>query len=405
MTLLERNDPAPADAPPMRLTSLVSDLKGVSLAIVEGRKAFLELRAEWDALFARAATPQQVFQSHVVLQHWMDHYLDEQHRPLIVTARRDERLSMVWPLVARRRFGIGIVGLMGCPIAQFGDIIAEPGPELPAMVAAGRAALQEHGVDLFEMRKVRADSTLARSEILARAWKTDEQEAVFADLLRRVGPDNGPSTAYPARERSNHRRRLRRLSERGRVVLGMVAPGPEARDLALAAVAMKRATLRRHDVIAPTISDPRFAAFFGELAADAAGASPLRVATIHCADETVGIDLALDCKGVTFGHVIAIHPDYERGGVGGLLIHHSFASAYARGSAKFDLLAPADPYKRDHADGSVIIDDYLLPLTERGRIASLFSPRFWRPWLKVAVRRLPPPLTRKLANWANSDKS
>lgn len=131
----------------------------------------------------------------------------------------------------------------------------------------------------------------------------------------------------------------------------------------------------------------------------------MRKATISCAGEVIGIDLALDCKGVTFGHVIAIHPDHERGGVGGLLVHHCFACAQARGSAQFDLLAPADPYKRDHADGVAIVNDYLLPLTAKGRIASLLNSGRWRPLLKSAVQTLPPLVTRRLATWANSGKS
>lgn len=405
MTLVTRIDLAVTDATPTCPVDMDAGLAAASIDILEGREAFLALRAEWDTLFIRAAEPHQVFQSHVVLRHWVDHYLDKPCRVLIVTARRQGRLIMVWPLLARRRFGVETVGFMGGPIAQFGDILVEQGGDQEALIAAGWAALRARGVDLFEARKARADSVLVPCGLFAGARETDRQEAPYAKLAGRVGPDGGPGGAYSARERSNYRRRLRRLGERGDFSLETVPPSRQAAELALSAIAMKQTALRRHSIVAPTISDPRFAAFFGALAADEAHGSPLRVAIIRCAGEPIGIDLAFDCKGATFGHVLATHPDHERGGIGGLLVHHSFACATARGSATFDMLAPADPYKRDHSDGVTTVSDYLLPLTLKGCAATLFSPHPWRPLLKSAMRTLPPPVVRRLASWANSGKN
>lgn len=405
MTLVARTDPAVTDTTPTCPANMDAGVAAAFVGVLEGREAFLALRAEWDALFIRAAEPHQVFQSHVVLRHWMDHYLAKPGRALIVTARRQGRLIMVWPLLSRRRFSVETVGFMGGPVAQFGDILIERGPDREALIAAGWAALRARGVDLFEARKARADSVLVRFGLFARARETDRQEAPYARLAGRVGPDGGPGDSYSARERSNYRRRLRRLGERGEFSLEMVAPSREAAELALSAIAMKQTALRRHGIVAPTISDPRFATFFGALAADEAHGSPLRVAILRCAGEPIGIDLAFDCKGATFGHVLATHPDHERGGIGGLLVHHSFACARARGSATFDMLAPADPYKRDHSDGVTTVSDYMLPLTLKGSAATLLSPRRWRPLLKSAMRTLPPPVMRRLVGWANSGKN
>ncbi|MGO4781283.1 GNAT family N-acetyltransferase, partial [Lysobacter sp. 2RAB21] len=90
----------------------------------------------------------------------------------------------------------------------------------------------------------------------------------------------GPSSAYPARERSNYRRRLRRLEERGAISFEAPPPGPAAAALAGDAVAFKQAALLRHGTVAPTIDDPRFAAFFRDFAGDAEGGSSLRVSAI-----------------------------------------------------------------------------------------------------------------------------
>jgi len=394
----------PSPAPPAASRHRPSAQEAPTIAIIDNPQDFIALREEWDALFARAALPQQVFQSHVVLRHWARHYLDAQSKLSIVTVRRDGRLAMIWPLIRQRRFGIDTLRFMGIPVAQFGDVLVEPGDDAQDLFQAGWKAVRSLGSDIFEARKLRADSALASSGLLGGAVERDRLEAPFADLAFRVGPD-GPSQAYRPRERSNHRRRLRRLTERGPISFSCVRPGPEAAALVEQAVAMKQATLQRHGIIAPAISDPRFKAFFRDLAGDDSGGSPLRIALIRCADKPVGIDLALDCKGTSFGHVIATNPDHERGGLGGILIHHSFASARERGNAIFDLLAPADPYKLEHADGQTGVSDLALPLSLKGRIACSLGIAKLRPALKATLKRLPAPVTRRIAAWAASGKT
>lgn len=368
------------------------------IGLIDQVEAFLALREEWDDLFERAALPHQVFQSHVVLRHWVAHYLDSQTRLSIVTLRRENRLVMVWPLVRQCRLGVDTLRFMGIPIAQFGDVLVERVGDQAVLLREGWRAVRALRADIFEARKLRADSALAGSALLDDSACSERIEAPFTDLAVRVGGD-GPSQAYPARDRSNHRRRLRRLAERGPLAFETVSPGPEAVALVGQAVAMKQASLRRHGIIAPAVSDPRFERFFRDLAGDAAGGSPLRIAVIRCADQPIGIDLSLDCKGTSFGHVIATHPDHERGGVGGILIQHSFAAAKSRGSAIFDLLGPADPYKLEHADGMTSVTDLALPLSLTGRVVCGLGLQRLRPALKTAVKRLPPPLARPLAAW------
>jgi CelD/BcsL family acetyltransferase involved in cellulose biosynthesis len=392
------------EARPLGPTQASARGDDIVIAIVETSDAFLALQGEWDTLFARAALPHQVFQSHAVLRHWMRHYLDARTGLRVVTARQAGRLVMAWPLVRERRFGLVSLGFMGVPVAQFGDVLVERSGDEAALLQAGWTAVAELGADLLELRKLRADSVLERSGLVGRAIVRERLDAPFADLVRRVGAD-GPSPAYASRERSNHRRRLRRLSERGAVEFAMAGPGTRAAELAAVAIAMKQAALLRHGVLAPTISDPRFAAFFRDLAGDADGGSPLRIAIISCDGEPIGLDLSLDCKGTSFGHVIATHPGHERGGVGGLLVYHSFACAKARGNAAFDLLAPADAYKLEHADGMTEVTDRVLPLSFKGRLAVASGLQNWRPLLKRTLRRLPAPLTRRLAAWSTSGKS
>ncbi|PZR91883.1 MAG: hypothetical protein DI537_14845 [Stutzerimonas stutzeri] len=366
-----------------------------SVEILSGRDAFLALKPEWDALFARAGLPHQLFQRHAFLSHWCDHYLAADDRLCLVIGREAGRLVMVWPLERRRRLGLELVRLMGAPVAQFGDVLIEPGPKREHWLERGWEALRRHGIDLVELRLVRADAALGHCNRLGVATPVVCQEAPFADLALRVAPD-GPSLAYPARDRSNYRRRLRRLSERGQVTFAQVGPGPEAGMLAEQAVAMKRDSLVQHGIVAPAVSNPRFGHFFAALAADERNDTGLRLSVVTCDHRPVGIDLSFDCKGRSFGHVIASDPAFEREGLGRVLVHHAFASARARGNAIFDLLAPADPYKQEHADGAVPVRDFTVPLSWRGQLACDFALPHLRPTLKAIAKRLPAAWVRRL---------
>ncbi|AZO79891.1 MULTISPECIES: GNAT family N-acetyltransferase [unclassified Bosea (in: a-proteobacteria)] len=369
---------------------------GFSVEILTGRDAFLALKPEWDALFARAGLPHQLFQRHAFLRHWCDHYLVADDRLCLVIGREAGRLVMLWPLERRHRLGLVLVRLMGAPVAQFGDVLIEADPRREHWLERGWEALRRRGVDLVELRLVRDDGALGHCNRLGLTTPVVSQEAPFADLALRVAPD-GPSLAYPGRDRSGYRRRLRRLAERGEIAFISIAPGREARALAEQAVAMKRESLVQHGVIAPTVADPRFARFFAELAADLDDEAGLRLSVVSCSGRPIGIDLSFDCKGRSFGHVIASDPGFEREGLGRVLVHHAFASARARGSSIFDLLAPADPYKQEHADGAVPVRDFTVPLSWRGQLACDFALPHLRPTLKAIAKRLPPSWVRRFA--------
>ncbi|MEQ1951367.1 GNAT family N-acetyltransferase [Mesorhizobium yinganensis] len=367
------------------------------IGIVSTLDAFEALRAEWDALFDSAALPRQLFQSHSFLSHWARHYLDPSMTLHIITGRQHGRLVMIWPLVRRRRFGLTLLQFMGSPVAQFGDILLDPTSDVQALAQAGWAAVERSGADLFFAQKVREDSTFFRLCGGHRPAVIESQQAPFADLAVRVC-SSGPGSAYSPRDRSAYRRRLKRLAEGGDLAFGAFMPGPEAAVLARQAIAFKLDQLKRHAILSPTLSDPRFSLFFADCAADPA--SSLRVSTLERAGRPIGIDLSFDCQGKSFGHVIAADPDCEREGVGGLLIHHVFAAAAQRGATAFDMMAPADPYKLRHADGQTAIQDQAFAFTLRGRLYCEAVLRYARPLAKALARKLPTGLVQRFVETA-----
>ena len=373
-------------SPKVPLPAPVADM--LALSVVEDAAGFDALRCEWTDLFARAADPHQLFQSHVFLAHWARHYLDDDTKLAIVTGRQAGRLVMVWPLVRRTRAGIDMLSFMGAPVAQFGDVLLERNDAGGNWLQQGWRAIESLGADLFEGRRIRSDAALARWDPGKGALYLEQQEAPYADLARRVGED-GPADAYSAKERSNYRRHLRRLSERGTVNFRALLPGDETAEIASEAIALKRDWLKRNGILSPAVSDPRFAGFFQSIAGDSAHGSPLRVTLIECDGKRAGIDLSFDCKGRTFGHVIATDAAYEREGVGTLLVHQVFAQARCRGNTIFDLLAPADRYKLQHADGSIPVEDIVVPFTLRGRLYARLVLKGAKPLARRVNRMMP----------------
>jgi CelD/BcsL family acetyltransferase involved in cellulose biosynthesis len=361
------------------------------IEVVASKAGFMALRREWEELFERAAEPHQVFQSFEFLEMWGRHYLKDDARLHILVARESGRIEAIVPLMRRRRLGLDMLCLMGTPVAQFDDVIVAPDVS-DGLSHALWQAIETSGADLLELRRVRADSALCRL-LPATSLVVERTEAPVADLARRVAGD-GPGDAYSARDRSSFRRRMRRLAELGEVSCSAVPAGGEAARLAANAIDMKRAWLRANGLLSPTVKDPRFRAFFIDAAARLS--SSLRISAIEVDGRPVAIDLSFDCKGRTFGHVIATDAGYEREGIGQLLIYHVLAMAKARGNTAFELMAPFDDYKRRHADGLVPVESLIVPFSARGRLAAgtVFSRVL--PAAKSLIRRLPVGLKRLL---------
>lgn len=358
--------------------------------MVEGVGGFQALRSDWNALFERAAKPHQLFQSHGFLSAWVDSYGDGKTDIVVITARAGDRLVAIAPLLRQKRLGFVRLRLMGAPVAQFDDMLLDADfgtaalPGLWAQIEALRA-------DLLEVRRMRADSAF---------WQFGSQnsrcfemmEAPFALLEQRVDGDT-PGEAYSAKERSSYRRRVRRLAERGSLALEVHRPGPEAQKLAAQAVEMKRRSLRRAGILSSAVRSHRFAKFFDWIAADPD--SGLLVSSIELSGRPIGIDLSFLCKGSCFGHVLATDSDFDKEGVGNVLVHHVFSGARKAGAGTFDLLAPADAYKLRHADGQTLVESRIYPFTQRGRLASRAVYGLALPLARWGSRKLAAILSRR----------
>ncbi len=133
------------------------------MQLVVTRAGFEALEDDWNALFARAARPEQMFQSFNWLWQWAQHFLDAESRcRAIVTIRRSGALMGVIPLVGERVLGLKQLAIMGAPVSQYGD-----GLEYEAVVDGGvlarglRFAITATKADVVRLAKVRDGSRIA----------------------------------------------------------------------------------------------------------------------------------------------------------------------------------------------------------------------------------------------------
>lgn len=372
-------------------------------ALVTARDAFDALEAEWTGLFDRCATSSQLFQSHAWLWHWTRHFLAPPDVSLaIVTARRNGRLVLVWPLARRcGAGGLSRLDWMGEPVSQYGDVLVEPGADaLPLMRDAWTFLRTRLPADLVNLRKTRADAAVAPllAEIGARASCRDS--APFADLSTPGGFTAYADARWSAKTRKNRRRQMRRLEEIGPVAVQRLTSGAEAARLASHAIKTKRAWLGDRGLVSPALANPAYESFFAAVAAGGEHPAGCRVSQLAVNGEPAALEIAIRCRERLAVHIIAYEPAFERGGAGAALMEDAIRQAFADGVTCFDLLGPGGGYKDEWSDGAVEMADWTLALSLKGRLYARGWLTMLRPRLKAIANGMPKPLRKLLTGTA-----
>ncbi len=384
----------PPAACPVRRTA---DAGQLVYSLIDTVAGFAALEAEWTTLLARSAQPSQVFQAFNWNWHWCRHYVAQPGRRgtqlAIVTGRRDGRLDLILPLAVARVAGLRQLSWMGEPVSQYGDLIAAPeAADTTTLAAAFAFAVATTGADVANLRKVRADALVAPMLALRQSSITATEEAPFMSLAS--APDYETyESRHPSKRRKNRRRHMRRLEERGTVAFEQQSGTDAAAQLADYAIRLKRAQLKGKGGVAPTLADPRFAAFFADAAHGRGRPVGCQVMALRSGNEITAMQIVLDHGARRFLHVAVFAGKFEKCGVGGLLLEHAILNCFASGIATFDLLAPKHEYKMDFADGTVLVHDHALGLSLAGR-AFVRGILGMRARVKHAIETLPAPARR-----------
>lgn len=371
----------------------------LDLKLITERREFDALESEWNDLFERATRSIHVFQSFNFCWHWANHYLAQKSeksgpRLTILTGRRNGRLIMIWPLVSERTHGITQTYWMGEPVSQYGDALIDAEADAGDVLRAGLEFLRKNlSSDVLRLRRVRADANIAPLMSDIGAQIADKQVAPYMDLAS--AKDFATfEERYSAKMRRNRRRLIRRLEEKGPVEFLRLHGGEEAGELAAHAIAVKSIWLKDRGLVSNALNDERTVRVFKDLAAGTDKKVPCVVSILKTCGESAAFEISFTCKGRLVVHVMAFELEYEKAGVGVLLLEQNLKAGYAEKLDVYDMMAPGDAYKLDWCDKSEPIIDWVNPLSAKGYLYARVYLGFMRGRLKSALKSMPKPLRR-----------
>lgn len=392
--------PSPAPEQPLssdrRLDAAAPQLT-VLYDLVTTRAGFDALEADWNALFERAGRGDQMFMTFNWLWHWANHYLGPDDRLAIVTARRGGRLMLILPLVVERVAGLTQLAFMGAPIGQYGDLLVDDVTDRASLMqSAWSHLLDRQRFDVVRLAKVRDDAMIAPLIASLDFAVTAVEEAPFIalDACRSVADFE---VRMSTKHRKNRRRQLRRIEERGPLVLRRAVRGEEARDAVRLAMTLKRAWLNEKALVSKAFKDQRIDGFFMDAVASKERPCGIEVSMLETNGECGDANISVTCKGRRAVHILAYNLKFDKLGVGNHHLDMAIASAHADGIARYDFLAPRHAYKMEWADGTMLVKDHTIAISPLGRLyVDIYIARL-REAMKRTISRLPAGIRRFLS--------
>ena len=401
---------APAAVPVARADQVAAAARDWQLDLVSDVTALADLGPDWNDLFERAGMPHHVFQTFGFVSLWTATFLADASKShngdadtagcdgqlAIVTARSNGRLVLVWPLVIQRKWGVSIVSWLGEPMAQYADLLIDPGePGLPLMQAAYDHVRRMLAPDVLRLRRVRDDAAILPLMKLMGAGALEPAEAPFVTLgclaqgIRFEDRQSGKA-------KKNRRRLQRRLEERGTLRFEQSSGSDAAVALVDVALATKRDWLERRGLLSPAVANPGFDAFMR--AAAAGDTTGCRVFSLSLDERPVAVAVGFVVKDRLMLHLITHAEDVEKCGAGILNLEAILRWAEASGLAAVDLQPPTADYKLQWADGAMPVADYTISPTLLGRSWAGMLGGVLRPLIKRTLDRIPLTLRRRLAH-------
>lgn len=367
--------------------------------------ALARLGPDWDALFAKGGRASQVFQTHAFAELFVQTFgygqalaAGQRDCPCglaIVTARRNGRLVLVWPLVESRQLGMRVLGWLGEPIAQYGDVLIDPDEAaLPLLSAAFRHIEATRKPDLLRLRRVRSDAAIAT--FLAERGIAPSN-LVEAPSVTLAAGGSAFEDRQSGKARKNRRRLMRRLEERGEVAFKEISPADDTATLVAAGLADKREWLKRRGLLSPALADNRVDRFMKAAAADPRRPTGCALFRLSLDDRPIAVAMGFRCKQRLMLHLITYAADVEKNGAGVLNLEAILRLAEAEELTAVDLLPPKADYKLDWSDQSITVADRIWGVTARGKLWGMLLDGVVRPQAKRMFERLPLGPRRHLA--------
>ncbi|MEZ5876306.1 MAG: GNAT family N-acetyltransferase [Tepidamorphaceae bacterium] len=354
------------------------------------------MEAEWRDLEENAANPLP-FTGFDFLWHWRAVFTTgkDAARPFAVTVRDNGRLVAVLPLMVTRVGPLNVCEWMGEPLTEYGDALVRRGYANPEWLEFAVKRLKAcPDVDVFFLRKVRADTAIAPALDKLMSQAGPQRQAPWIDL----SADMGIADVHK-RLSSNLRKELRRkrkkLDAEGSTDFCIARAGPHAAAITERTIAHKQEWLRQRGTTSRAFADPRSVTFLNRLAADERRGQNLVVSELTIDGEPAASEIGFCSLDRYYAYIGAYNPEMAALGAGLVQMENTIGWCICEGMNAYDLFAPADAYKLRWTDNCVAVNDYAAARTIAGRLCNLWLARI-RPLAKAVVMAMPPAIQQRL---------
>ena len=304
--------------------------------------------------------------------------------PLVAVVRRDGVARTLLPLRRERQFGVRVAVPLLSPLAQYADVVGEALE--PRDLVALSARLGKLGTDILLMRKVREDSGLHGALSLHGRSQHAGETAYYVDLSA-FGTFAKYEASFSSRTRRNRRQRLQRFEAQEGALTFDVLRGEHALAAFDTALSWKRQWLSQRGVSSPIVDDADWLRILrGSVVSGLAMVTALRTER-----DLVAVEIGYADRGAYLAYLGAYDERFASFSLGQHQMLCTIGWCFEQGFTRYDLLAPADDYKRQlsRSGTSVSVEDYAIALTHVGRGVAKLR-RHVRPLARDLYHKLSP---------------
>lgn len=351
--------------------------------IVSGLDAIIRLQPLWNEAGARSGG-HGIFEQFELVSAAARLASKHGAEPMVAVVRREGQAQTLLPLRRERLLGTRAAVPLAHPLAQYTDVSGQA--LRPQDLARVCDRLNQRGVDVLLLRKVRQDSGL-HDALSAHGQSQRAREVSYYIDLAAYGTFTHYEASFSNRTRRNRRQREQRLCSQAGPLTFEVLRGAEAAKAFETALGWKRRWLAERGMSSPVFDSGGWEHLLrGTVLSGAAIVTALRGGAALAA-----VEIGFADRTSYLSYLGAYDEKYSAFSPGQLQMLRTIAWCFEQGFSRYDLLAPADDYKRQwtRTGTGVAVDDYAIALTHVGRgVAELR--RHVRPLARDFYRRLSP---------------
>lgn len=303
--------------------------------------------------------------------------------PLVAVFKCQGRAASLLPLRRERLLGARVAVPLVYPLAQYTDIAGQA--LNPDDLVRLCDELSRRGTDVLLLRKVREDSAL-HDALSQHARSQHAPEVAHYIDLAAYGTFAAYDASFSSRTRRNRRQRQQRLESQAGPLTFEVLRGAEATTAFDTALTWKRRWLTARGMSSPVFD----LGDWERLLRGIVSSGGAIVTALKAGSALIAVEIGFQNRTSYLSYLGAFDDSLRGFSPGQEQMLRTVAWCFEQGFARYDLLAPADEYKRHWArtGTGVAIDDYAIALTHVGRGVAEIR-RHVRPLARGFYHRLP----------------